>query len=64
VPDQKAVGFEMRRIRMHFGISLRAVARELTISAAYLSDLELGKRYWAQYLKLRFMDAVGRLKKM
>lgn len=34
----------LRRARKERGISLRALAKRLHISAAYLSDIELGRR--------------------
>lgn len=46
VPDDRAIGLAMRRLRESKEISLRALARRLEVSAAYLSDLELGRRHW------------------
>lgn len=37
-------GKALRHIRLERGISLRAAAKRLQISAAYLSDMELGRR--------------------
>lgn len=37
-------GGYLRAIRLRANISLREVARRLGISAAYLSDMELGRR--------------------
>lgn len=38
----------MRRLRQNKGISLRDMAKRLSISAPYLSDLELGRRDWTE----------------
>lgn len=37
-------GNELRRIRLEKGISLRRLARDLGVSAAYISDVERGNR--------------------
>lgn len=37
------IGEELRRLRLHKGVSLRDVERETKISNAYLSQLESGK---------------------
>ena len=39
-------GREARLQREKRGVSLRALARKMGISASYLSDLELGRRHW------------------
>lgn len=39
-------GQEMRKLRQTAGLSLREVARQMGRSAAYISDLELGRRGW------------------
>jgi len=36
-----------RKIRKQYGHSLRAVATQMGVSAAYVSDLELGRRNWS-----------------
>lgn len=43
-------GQEMRRLRQAAGLSLREVARQMKLSAAYVSDLELGRRAWSKRL--------------
>ena len=45
-----------RRIKQ---ISLREVARRMGISAAYLSDLELGRRKWSDRLCDLFRQAIN-----
>lgn len=46
VIDDAAVGKAFRDRREREGVSLRAVAHDLRISPAYLSDLERGRRGW------------------
>ena len=46
-PDWKRLGKELRERRVMSGIALRKVAREADVSAAHLSDMELGRRSMA-----------------
>lgn len=46
VPNPVATGLSMRQRRERAGVGLRELARKLDVSAAYLSDLELGRRGW------------------
>ena len=46
VPDLQATGQQVRDARQKAGMSLRAAARALGISAPYLSDMERGRRGW------------------
>jgi len=48
VTDNVATGMLAREIRERHQVSLRAVARELNLSAPYVSDLELGRRGWTE----------------
>ncbi len=41
----------LRDKRKSKGLSLRAVARALKVSAAYISDVELGKRNCTSFIK-------------
>src|SRR6266481_6032118 len=41
----KNLGEKIRELREHKDISLRELAKKLEISAAFLSDVELGRRY-------------------
>jgi transcriptional regulator with XRE-family HTH domain len=41
----KNLGEKIRELRENKDISLRELAKELDISAAFLSDVELGRRY-------------------
>lgn len=58
VLDDTKVGAEHRVLREYLGISLRALAREIGWSPAYLSDLERGKRRWT-IEKERKVNAAG-----
>jgi len=44
--DDKKTGERVRLYRTDLGISQDEMAKAMKISAAYLSDLELGKRAW------------------
>jgi transcriptional regulator with XRE-family HTH domain len=41
----KTLGETIRELRMERDFSLRELARDLNVSAAFLSDIELGRRY-------------------
>lgn len=41
----KTLGERMRELRLERDFSLREFARDLEVSAAFLSDIELGRRY-------------------
>ena len=41
---QIEIAADLRRERERNGVTLRAMAKQLGISAAYLSDIELGRR--------------------
>jgi predicted transcriptional regulator len=58
VIDDVATGEKMRRHRKHYGISLRALAKAMKVSAPFLSDLELGRRNWSNERVLSFNTAV------
>lgn len=42
---KKKLGEEMREARKGMGLSLRELARRVKLSAMYLCDIELGRRY-------------------
>jgi hypothetical protein len=44
--DWEAIGSLVRKRRMNTGMSLRSMAKWMSISATYLSDLERGLRPW------------------
>jgi len=45
--DDKLTGARMRAMREELGLSGREVARRMGFSAAYVCDLELGRRIWS-----------------
>lgn len=46
--DHYATGQSLRLLRKGAGMSLREMARRMTLSAPFLSDLELGRRNWKE----------------
>lgn len=52
-------GKEMRKLREASGLSLRRVAELMEFSAAYISDLELGRRDWSEKLIKAYEKALG-----
>ncbi len=57
--DHKATGRRLRSLRENNNLSLRDLGEWLELSAAYLSDLERGKRNWSKQLVRRFVLAVN-----
>jgi predicted transcriptional regulator len=51
-------GQEMRKLREASGMSLRRVAELMGLSAAYISDLELGRRDWSLKLITAYEKAL------
>lgn len=47
VIDPRLVGARLKARRIATEMSLREMAKNLGISAAYLSDMELGRRGWS-----------------
>lgn len=58
LPDHRPLGAELRRRREAVGMSLREVARQMEISAPYLSDMENGRRYWTETTRDNFLKAI------
>lgn len=58
VQDPRVTGSIYRNQRLQTGISLTAFAHRLHFSAAYLSDLELGKRNWNTNLESQYRAAL------
>jgi DNA-binding XRE family transcriptional regulator len=58
VLDDGAVGAAMRKAREKAGLTGREVARRLGLSAAYVSDLELGRRGWDAARQERYLAAL------
>ena len=59
VVDNIKTGQRARGFRKKCEVSLREVARSMEISAAYLSDLELGRRAWRTSLEHKFIAAIA-----
>ena len=57
--DDRETGKEMRRVRLMRGMSLRDMARRAEWSAAYLCDLELGRRRWTQPAIDKYSSILG-----
>jgi len=55
-PDHKALGQAMRAKREASGLTLRSLAKRLSFSAAYISDLELGRRNWSAGMRESYLD--------
>lgn len=51
-------GQEMRKLRKEAGLGLREIARKMGFSAAYVSDLELGRRGWSGDLIRAYQKAI------
>lgn len=58
VRDPAEQGRQMRALRKASGKSLRHIAGAMRLSPAYVSDLELGRRGWADDLIERYKKAV------
>ncbi len=60
--DHTRLGSELRRQRTERGMTAKALAGHLHISAQYLCDLEYGRRHWspglvAEYRRVRQEEA-------
>ena len=58
VPDDRILGAKMRARREATGLSLRDLAKRCGWSAAYVSDLELGRRGWGKKQRTRYEAAL------
>ena len=58
LPDDRVMGAQMRERRQRAGLSLRALAKRLGLTASYLSDLERGRRHWSAKNVKRYADAL------
>ena len=54
--DHECTGRLFRAGRKKAKLSLREMARRLGLSAAFVSDLERGRRNWTEELSVRFTD--------
>jgi predicted transcriptional regulator len=53
-------GAAFRKARQAKCVSLRAIARSIGKSAAYVSDLELGRRCWGSSIRAILWDALAK----
>ena len=59
--QQKRIsGRRMRLLREDAKVGLREMARSIFVSAAFLSDVELGRRNASQELLTRYMDVLSK----
>lgn len=63
VPNPRIIGAAMRVLRTRADVSLRDVATKMQVSAAYLSDLELGRRNWSEETQKSFHNALHNLRR-
>jgi transcriptional regulator with XRE-family HTH domain len=55
----KTFGERIRELRDEKDISLRELSKKLDVSAAFLSDVELGRRYPSEKVLARITEALG-----
>lgn len=53
--DKETFGLCLRQLREDADISLREMARQLELSAAFVSDCELGRRYLSLQHQVRYI---------
>ena len=56
---RKQITNRMKGIRVASGMSLRALAQKMGISAMYLSDMENGKRNYTSEMTMKALNGVG-----
>lgn len=61
--DQMFIGRCMRWERESRKVSLRALAKEMKLSAPYVADLELGHRNWSQIKMANYGHAIDSMTK-
>ena len=54
-----SLGDKVKELRGDLGISLRELSRRAEISAAHLSDIELGRRYPSEDALVRLSEQLG-----
>lgn len=59
VPDNLITGNNARLRRLHRKLSLRSLAKRIGVSAAFLSDLELGRRNWSPEFAAKYEEALN-----
>jgi transcriptional regulator with XRE-family HTH domain len=55
----KTLGEYIRELREKIDISVRELARQVNVSAAFLSDVELGRRHPSDEVMERLADCLG-----
>lgn len=55
----KTFGQKIRELREEKDLSLRELAKEIQVSAAFLSDIELGRRYPSDKILLSISEKLG-----
>jgi len=55
----KTFGQKIRELREEKDLSLRELAKEIEVSAAFLSDIELGRRYPSDKILLSICEKLG-----
>jgi len=55
----KTLGQKIRELRDEKDLSLRELAKEIQVSAAFLSDIELGRRYPSDKILLSISKKLG-----
>lgn len=55
----KTFGERIRELRDEKDVSLRELAKKLDVSAAFLSDIELGRRYPSDKVLVKISEALG-----
>lgn len=61
VPDDRELGRAMKKLRLSNRLTLREVARRLAVSAAYVCDLEHGRRAWHGAIRAAYLRAVKQM---
>lgn len=59
VPDDSAIGEEMRALRLKQRFTLQHVAKQLRLSVGYISDLEHGRKAWTVTKIESYRRAIG-----
>lgn len=59
--DPRVTGQMLRKEREQAGMSLRAMAQKVQRSAAYLSDLERGRRNWSEEKIAEYRRILGQV---
>jgi len=61
-PNHKRIGKSIRNARLSAKLTQTDVAKAISVTTAYISDLELGKRYWTEDLFNKVARAIEQLK--